>query len=365
MGRAGSGRSSSGSSHRSGGGHSVSRSSGGHRVGQSSRAGSSFGGSRSGGFGTSRGSGFGSPYRGTPPPPHHGGYGAPPPPRYGAPPRRTRVYVNRGGRYRSGGSMPGLITTLVVLIAFIAIMFGMFAFSGGSTHTVNSTINREALEDSAPFQNDCIVDELGWFDNESRTERKLQSFYSKTGVQPFIVLHAYDPALTTDAQKESWARDYYEANIKNESTFLYVYFAEQDTDGEVGYMCYVNGTMVSSVMDSEAIDIFWSYIDRYWYDDMSTDDLFVTVFDKTAETIMQVSTTGFDVAKTALIVGGIILVLLLLFAWWKAKVRREKEKAAETERILNTPMQDLVNESKADELAKKYDSMESEESKNV
>lgn len=233
-------------------------------------------------------------------------------------------------------------------------MYGVVSamFSGSSP---KSTINREALTGSAPFVNNCIVDELGWFDNEGSTERRLQDFYKKTGVQPFIVLHAYDSALTTDEQKEAWARDYYEGNIKNESTFLYVYFAEQNTDGEVGYMCYVNGTMVSSVMDSEAIEIFWNYIDRYWTTDMSTDELFLTVFDKTADTIMRVSTTGFDVAKIAVIIGGIVIVLILLITWWKAKARREREKAEETERILNTPMQDLVNESKADELAKKYD----------
>ncbi len=381
MGRAGSKSSSSGSSPRSGGGHSVSRTGGGHRVGGSTRPAGTGGlssktrpaGSRS----TPPRSSFGTPppprggFNAPPPPrggfhappPPRGGFHAPPPPRGGfnappPPPRHNTVYVNSGGRYRGGTRISGLITSVIVLIVFTAIMYGVVSlmFSGSSDGgSAKSTINRTALTDSAPFVNDCIVDELGWFDREENTERRLQSFYNKTGVQPYIVLHAYDPALTSDAKKEQWAKDYYEANIPNESTFLYVYFAEQDTDGEIGYMYYVNGTMVSSVMDSEAVEIFWNYIDRYWTSDMSTDELFLTVFDQTAETIMHVSTTGFDVAKAALIIGGIIVILLLAFTWWKARARREKEKAAETERILNTPMQDLVNESRADELAKKYD----------
>lgn len=232
-------------------------------------------------------------------------------------------------------------------------------FAGGSrTSQVSSTINREPLADSAAFINDCIDDELGWFDNISGTERRLRNFYDETGVQPYIVLHDYDPSLTSDEEKENWAMEYYDAHIQNENTFLYVYFAEQDTDNDVGYMCYVNGIETGSVMDSEAVEIFWNYIDRYWYSDMSTDDLFVTVFDKTADTIMRVSTTGADVAKIAVIIIGVIFILILLFVWWRAKAKREKEKAEETERILNTPMQDLVNESKADELAKKYDEME-------
>lgn len=344
MGRAGAGGS-SGGSHHSGGGHSISRSSGGHRV-SSSRAGS--GSSRSGGN---------SSYRSTPPRNSYGGYPQPRP-SYG---RRTTVFVgNRGGSGYTN-AFGSIIASLVVLIVFTAIMFGIVSFMfGGGTKTANvsSTINREPLTDSAAFINDCIDDELDWFDNISGTERRLRNFYDKTGVQPYIVLHAYDPSLTTDEEKENWAMEYYDAHIQNENTFLYVYFAEQDTDNDVGYMCYVNGKQTGSVMDSEAIEIFWNYIDRYWYSDMSTDDLFVTVFDKTADTIMRVSTTGADVAKIAVIIIGVIVILILLFVWWKAKARREKEKAAETERILNTPMQDLVNESKADELAKKYDEME-------
>lgn len=356
MGRAGGGSHSSGGSHHSGGGHSVSRSSGGHRVssGGSSRAGS---GIRPSGFtgGTSRRSA-------PPPPPPRGGYGAPPPPppphtvyhRSYGPRRHTNVYVSR--RRSSFGST---LASLIIVMVFIAVVWGMLSFMyRGSTDSVSSTINREPLTDSAAFINDCIVDELGWFDNESRTGRELQQFYEKTGVQPFIVLHEYDPSLTSDEEKEAWAQAYYEANIDNENTFLYVYFAEMDTDNDVGYMCYVNGIEVSSVMDSEAIEIFWNYIDQYWYTDMSTDDLFVKVFDRTADTIMRVSTTGADVAKTAVLIVGVLLILIVLFCWWKAKAKREKEKAAETERILNTPMQDLVNQSKADDLTKKYDNME-------
>ena len=364
MGRAGAGGS-SGSSHHSGGGHSVSRSSGGHHVG-GSRAGSGMGGSphRAGGGMGSGSFGGNSHYRSTPPPPPPMSYGGYPPPR---PPRRgrTTVYVdNRGNRNGSGyhNITGSILASFVVLIVFTAIMFGIVSvlFSSGSTTSeVSSTINREPLTESAAFINDCVVDELGWFDNIPDTEQRLQYFYNKTGVQPFIVLHDHDSALTTDEEKEVWARDYYDANINNENTFLYVYFAEQDTDNDVGYMCYVNGIETGSVMDSEAIEIFWNYIDRYWYSDMSTDDLFVTVFEKTADTIMRVSTTGADVAKTAVLIIGIIVILIVLFLWWKARARREKEKAAETERILKTPMQDLVNESsKADELAKKYDKME-------
>lgn len=53
-------------------------------------------------------------------------------------------------------------------------------------------------------------------------------------------------------------------------------------------MAYVNGKQVTSVMDSEAIDIFWNYLDRYWTDSsLSTVDVFTKTFDSTAKTIMK------------------------------------------------------------------------------
>ena len=119
---------------------------------------------------------------------------------------------------------------LVVLAIVISIFFAVMRGGGGEV----STIERTKLADPAPYINDCIEDELGWFENESRAETRLQDFYDETGVQPYIVLRDYDPALTSDAQKEDWAQEYYEENIDNENTLLYVYFAEEYADDEVG-----------------------------------------------------------------------------------------------------------------------------------
>ena len=107
-------------------------------------------------------------------------------------------------------------------------------------------------------------------------------------------------SLTSDNQKDEYAQTWYSENIDNEDTFLFVYFEEQNSD-EIGYMAYVNGKQVTSVMDSEAIDIFWNYIDRYWTDSsLSTVDVFTKTFDSTAKTIMKKSTTSKDIIKNYL-----------------------------------------------------------------
>lgn len=250
MGRAGS--SSGGGGGHSSGGHSFgSRSSGGHRVGSSS--------SYSSGHSDW---GYHSHHH------HHGHY-------------------HHGIRISCDSILGRIITVAffgIFIFSWIFLFFGPLSSTSDSIPV--STAYREKLESSISYENDCIVDELGWFDNIPATSNKLKYFYDKTGIQPFIVLKDYDASLSSDIDKNVYAEKWYEENIDNESTFLYMYFAEENTDEDVGYMVYVNGLEVWSIMDAEAVDIFWAYIDRFWYSDMSTDDLFVSVFSKTADRIM-------------------------------------------------------------------------------
>lgn len=336
MGRAGAG----GGGHRSsGGGHSSHRSSGGHRV-------SSSGGSHRAGSG-SRG-GYGGSYRGS---------AAPPPPRYGRPPRHrhyTYGYGGYGGGYAGQG---GFVVTLVVVILWLVIFMALFSAIQGangssSPRNVKSTIARERLETKNAYINDCIIDELGWFNNTSKTAARLKEFWEETGVQPYIILRAYDPVLTTDAQKEQWATDYYDANFDTENIFLFVYFAEENTDNDVGYMAYANGYQTTSVMDSEAVDIFWGYIDRYWYTDAETDDVFVNAFNNTAKAIMHVSTTGLDIIKWCMILLVAVVVGIVIVTVIKQRNKRAKEKAEEDAKILNTPVGDIMTDNLEDRYLK-------------
>ena len=326
MGRAGAG---GGGGGHSGGGHSSSRSSGGHHVSSGSsgrRAGG--GGSSYSGRSSYGGGGF-----------YGGGF-------YPRPPRRSTVIVSNGGGFNF------IVVLIIFIVIFYSVFGGFLSPDSSSTKSVpKSTQNRERLESGVGYDNNCIVDNIGWFDNVTKTEKSIKKFYDKTGVQPYIVLNAYDSTLLTDTAKEEYAKKWYDEHIKNESTFLYMYFAEPDTDNDVGYMAYVNGKQVSSVMDSEAIEIFWAYVDKYWYSDMSTDDMFTTIFTKTADRIMTKSTTAADVGNNAIKVIGVIIVFAGIIVVMVLRRKHKAEEAKETEKILNTP---LNGDSEADDLLKKY-----------
>ncbi|MDO5812629.1 MAG: hypothetical protein Q4Q31_06000 [Bacillota bacterium] len=312
-----------GGGHRSSGGHSSSRVGGGHHVGSSSHR-------PTGGSSFSRGPSYGGGY-------HH----EPPPPR---PPRRG-YYGYRRHTYTRSSS--GLGTLIACFIVFAIIIFSFFMIS--SDHSdVTSTINREKIENPVAYDNNCIKDDLGYIENQSKLSKNLKNFYNKTGIQPYIYLKSYDENLTSDDQKDEYAQSWYEENIDNEDTFLFVYYADQNPN-EIGYMSYVNGKQVTSVMDSEAVDIFWNYIDRYWTDDsLSTVDVFTKTFDSTAKTIMKRSTTSKDIIKIGLIIVGIVIVIGGIIYILRMKFKRDKEKAKETVEILKTPLD------KSDDLRDKY-----------
>lgn len=304
--------------HRSSGGHSSSRVGGGHHVGRSSRP--------TGSSSFNRGPSM-HHYHHTPPPPRRGYYGY-----------RRNVYTS---------SSSGLGTLIACLIVFAVVIFSFFMIASDDSD-VTSTINREKIENPIPYDNNCIKDELGYVENTSKLSKNLKNFYNKTGIQPYIYLKSYDETLTSDSQKDNYAQNWYEQNIDNEDTFLFIYYEDQDPN-EIGYMAYVNGKQVTSVMDSEAVNIFWNYIDRYWTDDsLSTVEVFTKTFNSTANTIMEKSTTSNDIIKIICIIVGIIIVIGGIIYILRMKFKRDKEKAKETVEILKTPLD------KSDELRDKY-----------
>lgn len=332
-----------GSSHSSGG-FSSGRSSGGFSSGSSShRSGSGSGGHRSGSSGS-----YGSS--------HSHGYS-----------HRTVVHTEYYPPHRHyhtttvyhtsrRTSLAAILSVALIIVVVALILAGPQIC--GQPSVPKSTVNRDRLDSGYGYVMDCVDDEAGELANARNVGNELQDFWKKTGVQPWIYVKAYDPAndpsrLSQD-DREALANTYFDDNGLTEATFLTVFFENSYGDIYLDYTVYVVGKQADAVMDAEACTIYEAFVKELWYNDaLTTDEVFAGAYTKTADRIMDKSTTGFDVAFVFGI--GLVLVIVIIGAVVVMRIRRkhEKERSEETERILNTPISEL--DSDDDEVLHKYE----------
>lgn len=111
----------------------------------------------------------------------------------------------------------------------------------------------------------------------------MEYFYEKTGIQPYV--------MTVDISKvKKWDDDKlvdtYLDLFEDEGHFLLVIFADKKGTKDWEYSwCLGNDT--ESILDDEAMDILWWYIDEYYETDMSDDAMISTAFHDAADKIMQ------------------------------------------------------------------------------
>ncbi len=372
MGRAGRG---GGGGGRSGGFSGGGRSSGGFSGGGRSSGGFSGGGraGRSGGSGWSGGSGgFGRPsgsYSPRPPRPMMGGWG------WGVPRSRTVIINNGGGGgYRGPGPNPppppggyrggssGCLTVVLVVVAFMVILslFSMIASGGqgGTGSVAPSTVQREPLPASAVEETGYYTDELGWILNERLLLSGMKAFYRETGVQPYLYITdningSYEP---TAQEIGEYAAALYEQLFTDEGHFVLIY---QEYDG---YMAgYTAGAQAKSVMDNEAVAILQGYLDLYNTSDLTDEEYFGQVFQKTGERIMTVTKSPWPVVGG---IFGMLLLVALCFFWWKKHKEQKNLEAQQLQEMLNTPLttfgndQDGNGRDDAEDLAEKYERTE-------
>lgn len=309
------------------------------------RSGGGFGGGRSsGGFsggGRSSRSGIGSNTRSRSNSSSHFHY-------YGGP----RFYGGPRGPRRFS------IAPIIILIILIAVING-FSSSNNDSKITKSTKDREALQNivskSAWYQ-----DDLGWILSKNVMIDGLEDFYNTTGVQPFIAFIPFTSELWNGndlnvTKADAYLEDMYDSTFTDEGHFIFAYFScRNDSRSEMdGQFRYLSGYAADSIMDSEAISILWGYFEKYYYDtSLTTEEMISMTFSKTADSIMEKATNGWDFAKVAVIAGGVIIVSIAIFMVVKTKARREKEKEEYTKEILDKPLETFGTDTS--DLEKKY-----------
>ena len=346
-----------------GGGFSGGRSSGGGFRGSS--GGRGFSGGRSSGS-------FGGGYHR---PPHHSSHRPPHhhPPHHHRPPHhhhhRTVYY---GGRRSSGSSCAAAIIVLIIF-AFMMVRgcIGGIAYSclgmscaGAqcSSDITNSTKKREPMSTAnTTYNNDWYTDELGWFERGGRTlVNGLESFYKKTGVQPYVYLYAEDGSYVyqkPDLMEKVANELYNEIFGADEGHLLFVYFACPGDSPDVmdGDYIFICGNQTTVVMDEEAKQILNSRF-QYHYDNtsLSVDELFAKTFKDAGKSIMAGPIHMRYVVIIVVAIIAVVVVVALLFKWWKAKKAQKNKEAEDLEKILNTPLETFGNK-EVDDLKDKYE----------
>lgn len=309
-----------GSGRRLGGGASRGRGGSSRNTGPSNRntGGSSFGGGYRGrpimgGWGRSYG-GFG------------GGYGRP----------YRRSGCGGAGCSGCGG---GCLTPIILIIAALFIFNLVWPSVPGSNNQTavetiqinNSSIEREPIAAGLVNETPYYVDNLEWIIDQRTAEDGLKYFYEKTNIQPVVYITDNingNPNPTPD-EIDAFAEQQYDELFTDEAHLLFVHFENYDYSYHTVY-----GTQAKVVMDTEAEDILFDYVDYYYAQDSSQiteDDLFSGAFRDTADRIMTVTRSPW--IPVAVIVGAIVIIYLL-FTWWRSALAKpaNKEKPTETQK---------------------------------
>ncbi len=267
----------------------------------------------------------------------------------------------RWGYHTTGGSYSS--NSLVTIIAFMVILICIIAIVGSASNNhsvVQSTKEREKITNTIK-SSDWYQDDIGWISSSNSLKNGLEEFYNKTGVQPYIMFIPYSETYwngnNINAQiADRYLDDFYSNKFKNdEGHFIFAYFecindSKYEMDGEFRYL---TGKTAETIMDNEAINIFWGYFEKNYYDtSLSTEEMISNTFSETAKNIMSKPTNGWDFLIGITIGLGVIIVCIIIYKLVKLKAKRDKEKEEYTKEILSKPLDTFGND--VSELEKKY-----------
>lgn len=250
----------------------------------------------------------------------------------------------------------GSAAVVVVIIAFVFIFIlassigGIFGGRSSSNDVTASTQKREALPAGSVKITDYYTDELGLITNKTEMENGLKYFLDKTGVQPYVFLTdningSHNPS---DEELAAFSGELYRSTFADEAHVLIIFiWYNNDYNGYIE--C---GNQAKTVFDDEAQDILLDYFARYIdYTDITYEEFFGMSFRDTADRMMEVTTSPWI---PVLIVMGVILLIVILFVWWRHAKKQKNLEAQQTEEMLKTPLEKF-GDTEAEELGKKYD----------
>lgn len=263
-----------------------------------------------------------------------------------------------GGRYYSrtyayGRGPVNATITAAILLLFVALLAISLASSFGAGIT-RSTVDREKLDSQYVNLSSTWFDDsaMGWISSSKVLEDGLKDFYNKTGVQPYLVItdNIYGDTSPTGQEVWDYGNNIYNSMFTDEGHMVFVFQCVDD--GTDYMMAAVTGAQAKTVLDdAEALEILYDYVDSYFWSDRDEDEMFADAFSDAADRIMSKQMPLTVVVIIAVVVVAALIAVVIVV---KTVTKRAKEKAAETERILNTPV-DKFGDKSVEDLKDMYD----------
>lgn len=258
-------------------------------------------------------------------------------------------YYSYGPGYGYGyGPRSSLVELVSIIIAIFVILFIMSFLRG---NTFNSTVSKTTKQrqplNGIVNKTDWYEDKIGWISDGRTLTIGLEEFYKATGVQPYVVFIPYSSEYWNNGNINATVADnylerIYKQKFTDEGHFIFAYFScQNDSKSEMdGEFRYLSGYSADTIMDNEAIDIFWGYFEENYYNTtLSTEKMISNTFNQTAKNIMGRPTNAWDALKVIVIIAGIIIILVVIYKMFKKKAQRDKEKEEYTKEILSKPLE--------------------------
>lgn len=227
----------------------------------------------------------------------------------------------------------GVASSVIVVVLMFAVSAFMSIVSSSSKITP-STYAREKLPSTYANVESFYYDEDDWIHSKSTLREGMQAFYNKTGVAPFIYITDGTKG-TTSNELSQFTQEVYDKLFTDEAHFIVAIYDDGDGRFTCGYTC---GAEAKTVMDEEAVDIFFDYMTRYYSSDKSDEEFISCTFESTANRIMSKTTP----IKNIIVIGVIVLVVcvagvIALSMFIKYKHKRDED----TINILNADIDEL------------------------
>lgn len=235
-----------------------------------------------------------------------------------------------------------MVMVIFIMVIVFLMMIAMFSVvSGGFGGVTKSTHQREKLPATASTTiNSWFEDDWNWLGTGSKTREGLRYFQKETGIQVYV---AVTNSMQGYSSMSALANGIYDDVFGNdEGHAVFVWYERDDGSGNGDgryetYLCV--GTAAGAVLDDEAVEIVLDYFDQCYADSSLTEDELVgRTFTKAADRMMTVTKSPLG---TIIILVLVCVIGVIVFKILKAKFKRDKERAEEQQRILETPIEHI------------------------